>query len=352
MVTRRIHGIFGQSNPRGTRPKSELTDTRYDLTQTDVRQWTRLDAVFGGTASAAMTIPSSLFSMEPAYGYLLRNTAGEYPLIFRSARSGASLETSWDVPAASADWGDTIADMWSCYEAAKTEFAGDVLEFGSLVWWNAEADVQNHAWSLAFEANLRELVRAWRREFGKALPVVLCQLSSLAVPGGGFEDPGDLNTVRAAFTAVAASEGNCAVVDLTPYEIIHELTPVDRKVHFSADATMLVGDACFAAYQTLSAGTQHVKTARAFPDLTSAQTFANAAQTACGSRSENPASGGFARRLGSAAKDPWPSTARSAVMKHPVQNTWYVPIDPGMVGFGLDLATNLRPVDLSYLVFV
>ena len=76
MATRTFHLICGQSNARGAANKADLTDLRYDFTQPDVRQYTRLDTVFGGTASAAMTIPANLFSIEAAYGYHLRNDSG------------------------------------------------------------------------------------------------------------------------------------------------------------------------------------------------------------------------------------------------------------------------------------
>jgi hypothetical protein len=350
MVTRRIHMLMGQSNAVGTRPKTELTDLRYDLTQTDVRQWTRLNGVNGSTTTSAMSIPANQSSLEPAFGYLLRNTAGEWPIIFRAAGSGYSLETTWNPSGAGNEWANAVAHLWACYEQAKTEFAGDTIEFGSLVWWNAEADVQTHAWALAFEANLRELITFFRREFGKNLPFIGMKLSTLCVPGGGFEDPNDLATIRTAFDTVGADTPNVAIVDCTPFDLVVETSPA-RTVHASADAMMDAGDAVFAAHQGLTAGTQHAKSARAFSSLLAAQTFATSAQTAAGNRSENPATGGFARRLGAGARDPWPVTPRSQVLKHPTQNVWYVPIDPGMVGLGLDLATGLRPVDLSWLVY-
>jgi hypothetical protein len=131
--------LMGQSNAVGTRPKTELTDLRYDLTQTDVRQWTRLNGVNGSTTTSAMSIPANQSSLEPAFGYLLRNTAGEWPIIFRAAGSGYSLETTWNPSGAGNEWANAVAHLWACYEQAKTEFAGDTIEFGSLVWWNAEA---------------------------------------------------------------------------------------------------------------------------------------------------------------------------------------------------------------------
>jgi hypothetical protein len=343
MAVRTMHLIMGQSNARGAANKSALTDTRYDITQTDVRQWTRLDASFGGTASAAMTIPSGLFSIEAAYGYLLRNTAGELPLIFRDGWSGTSLAASWQPTAASGEWANGLVDLWACYEAAKTEFAGDAIEFGSLVWIQGEADVQNSTFLAAYEANLVKLVESFRGEFGAGLPVVFVQLSSHC--GVTLPAPGDLDVIRAAYVSAASTVGNAAVVDATPIALQGD------DVHYTADGLMALGDACFDAYQTLTSGTQHTVSAVAFDTLLAAQSFADACQIALGDRDESPADGGFGRRIGSDCRDPWPVTPRDeAVEKHPTQDVWYMPVDgPMSSDGGIDTTTDARPVDLTWL---
>ena len=173
MATRTFHLIFGQSNARGAAQKVDLTDLRYDITQTDVRQYTRLDTVFGGTASAAMTIPSGSFSIEAAYGYHLRNDAGQLPLIFRDGWSGTSLAGSWQPEAAGGEWANALDAMWQCYEAAKTEFSGDDLVFGSLVWIQGEADVQNSTFAAAYEANLVKLGMLSEASLGQTSPLYL-----------------------------------------------------------------------------------------------------------------------------------------------------------------------------------
>lgn len=341
MATRTFHLICGQSNARGAAQKVDLTDLRYDITQTDVRQYTRLDTVFGGTASAAMTIPSGSFSIEAAYGYHLRNDAGELPLIFRDGWSGTSLAGSWQPEAAGGEWANALDAMWQCYEAAKTEFSGDDLVFGSLVWIQGEADVQNSTFAAAYEANLVKLGNAFRGELGADLPIVFVQLSENCgvTPGS----PGDLAVVRAAYVSAAATLGNCAVVDATPIALQAD------DVHYTADGLMELGDDVYAAYATLASGTQLTRTGRAFGVVDSAHTFANAAQAAVGDRDENPANGGFGRRLGAGCRDPWPTTTRDTPLQHPYQNVWYVPIDSVMVADGsLDVTTNARPIDLAW----
>jgi hypothetical protein len=341
MATRTFHLIFGQSNARGAAQKVDLTDLRYDITQTDVRQYTRLDTVFGGTASAAMTIPSGSFSIEAAYGYHLRNDAGQLPLIFRDGWSGTSLAGSWQPEAAGGEWANALNAMWQCYEAAKTEFLGDDLVFGSLVWIQGEADVQNSTFATAYEANLVKLGNAFRGELGANLPIVFVQLSENCgvTPGS----PGDLAVVRAAYVSAAATLGNCAVVDATPIAL-----QVDN-VHYTANGLMELGDDVFAAYATLAPGTQLARTGRAFDVVDSAHVFANSAQAAVGNRDENPANGGFGRRLGPGCRDPWPTTPRDLPLAHPYQNVWYVPIDSVMVADGtLDVTTDARPIDLAW----
>ena len=342
MAVRTYHLIMGQSNARGAALKSALTNATYDLTQTDVRQWTRLDGVFSGTTSAAMTIPSTLFSIEAAYGYKLRHTSGEYPLIWRSGGNGYSLKTTYNPDAGTSEWADSIEQFWTCYQAAKTEFSGDTFRFGALVWIQGEADAQTHTWALDYVNELVTLGTVFRGEFGASLPIIFVQLSTSC--GVTLEQPTDLTTMRAAYVTAAATLGNCAVVDASSIPLQGD------NVHYTADGLMTLGEAVHAAYATLSAGTQHSVTARAFSVQADATTYATSAQTLLGARDENPANGGFGARLGSACKNPWPTTLRSAATeKHPYRSIWYVPVDGPMAASALDTTTGARPVDLTWL---
>ena len=344
MPTRTVHLIAGQSNARGAANKAALTDTRYDFTQPDVRQWTRLDGSNSSTTSTAMSIPSGLFSIEAAYGRQLNVTSGQLPIIFRAGWSGTSLFGTWRPKVATAEWDNATAHLWACYEAAKTEFIGDDFEFGSLVWIQGEADSQSTQRASEYQGNLEDLIEVYRREFGANLPVVLVQLSENLQTVGGLENPGDLDVMRAAYVAAAASQGNCAVVDATPVALQGDNT------HYTADGYMDLGDRCFTAYQTLTAGTQHIANGRAFTSELLAQTFADLAQTTHGDRDENPANGGFGVRLGPAARDPWPTTPRNeAVEKHPFFDRWYVPTDGVMAAGALNTLTNSRPLNLDWV---
>lgn len=344
MSTRTIHLVCGQSNARGAADKADLTDTRYDITQTDVRQYTRLDTSFAGTTSAAMVIGAdNTFSVEAALGYRLRHESGQLPVIFRSGRSGTTLASTW-APESTGEWADSIEDFWACYEAAKTEFSGDDFVFGSLTWIQGETDVMNSSFAAQYEANLVRLVRAFRGEFG-SLPVVFVQLSEHCGVAEG--SPGDLAVVRSAYVSAAATLGNVAVVDATPIEL------QDDDLHYTADGLMALGDACYDALESLSPGTQLTRSARVFSTLIDAEAFADAAQAEVGDRDEDPDNGGFGRRLGAGAVDPWPTTPRDLPMQHPYRSgEWYVPIDSVMIADGdLDTTTLLRPVDLGWLVW-
>jgi Carbohydrate esterase, sialic acid-specific acetylesterase len=343
MAVRTIHLIMGQSNARGAAAKADLTDNTYNFTQPDVRQWTRLDGVFAGTASAAVSIPSGQFSIEAPFGFLAHQ-AGEMPCIFRAAGNGYSLKTTWNPDAATAEWADSLVNLWACYEAAKTEFAGDTLEFGSLIWIQGEADAQDPAWTADYESELVTLGTLFRGEFGANMPIIFVQLSENFDPSGGLL-PGALATMRAAYVSAAGTLGNCAVVDATPIPLQAD------DVHYTANGLMTLGENVYAAYAALVAGTQNTVQARAFTTLLAAQTFADACQLALGDRDENPADGGFGQRLGTDCRDPWPVTPRDeAVEKHPTQNVWYMPVDgPMAADGGLDTTTDARPVDLSWL---
>lgn len=343
----------GQSNTVGWDTKGSLTDTRFDYVNANLRQWTRLDGVNGGTATAAMSIPSSNFSLEASVENQLRAADPQARLraIFRFGGNGYTLAATYNTASAVGEWAAACAQFWACYEALRAEYPTHTLKFGTFFWLHGEGDAQTTAFATAYKTNLKNLIRSVRREFCKNMPFCAWKLSTASLPAGGYESGTDLATMRTAVEEATAEEGNASWRDATGKALIVESSPA-RTVHYTADALMSLGDDAYAMASSLQEGTQHVKSARAFADLTSAQTFATSAQTACGSRSENPATGGFGRRIGAIARDPWPSTARSQVLKHPVQNAWYVPIDSGMVGFGLDLTTNLRPVDLSYLVAV
>jgi hypothetical protein len=89
--------------------------------------------------------------------------------------------------------------------------------------------------------------------------------------------------------------------------------------------------------------------ARVWTVEATAQTFADTAQTDHSDRDEDPAEGGFGRRLGAGCQDPWPTTPRDALEKHPYRDEWCVPMD-GVIDADAtyDRATMRRPVDLTW----
>lgn len=77
-----------------------------------------------------------------------------------------------------------------------------------------------------------------------------------------------------------------------------------------------------------------------FSTLREAQIFASAAQFEHGDRNEDPTAGGLGRRLGSAARDPWPTTPREQTVRSGAGGYW-VPLDDAVDAGPLDTSGTL-----------
>lgn len=346
MALRTVHLVFGQSNARGAAQKSALTDTRYDLSDPDVQAVYVADddPVVG---PETMTIHDAHFSVDAPIGHR-RKAAGEaLPLVIRYGVGGTSLATSWRPAVTTGQYVNAMATLWERLDyCRRTAFPGDTFEFRSLTWIQGEADAISDADTAAYEANLRQLIAVVRRDVAPGLPVFVTRLSSSYGQVGS--SPARTAAIQAAQDAVGASIERVYVIGTDDVPLQADAT------HYTADGYMLLGDLVADAMEAdgLADVKQHSQRARTFLGLEDAQAFGGDAQSALGDRDENPANGGFGTR-GPGALDPWPTTARSAIQKHPYRNEWLVMIDPAMeADETLDTDTNRRPVDGSFWGYV
>lgn len=338
MALRTVHLVLGQSNARGAAAKVDLTDARYDVADSDVQAIYVADAdpVVG---PETMTIHAQHFSVDAPIGHR-RKAAGEpFPLVIRYGVGGTSLASSWRPYVSTGEYVNAMAMIWERFDyCRRTAFPGDTFEFRSLTWIQGEADAKSDADTAAYEANLRQLIAVVRRDVAPGLPVFVTRLSSSYGQVGS--SPARTAAIQVAQDTVGASVERVYVIETDDVPLQADAT------HYTADAYMMIGDLVADAMEAdgLANVEQHSQSARTFPALVDAQTFAGAAQTALGDRDENPANGGFGSR-GSGARDPWPTTARSAVQKHPYRNEWLVMIDAAMdADETLDTDTDRRPI--------
>lgn len=344
MALRTVHHVAGQSNAVGAAQKAALTDLRYDISDSAVQNIYK-NAAAAVVGPATMSIPSQYFSVDAPIGHR-RKAAGEAnPIVMRYGFASTALASGWR---------QVATDNWTTYfatwyerldEMLSTTFPGDTFEHRSLTWVQGESDADSGTFAPAYEANLRLMIPALRRELAANLPIFIVRLSSAY--NAGTVVPANLAYVRNAADAVT----DIARV----YSVSADAVPLQAdKLHYTADGLMMLGDlvADAMAADGLENVTQYTDEVRAFASQAAAETFADAAQLACGSRDENPANGGFGVR-GSGARDPWPTTSRAAVKKHPVRNEWAVSIDSVMVAEGsLDCTTDLRPFDPSWWNYI
>lgn len=342
MATREFHVIMGQSNAVGSASKSDLTDTRYDISDSNVQQWTRLNGTSSG-AWSTVTIGANQFSVEAPIGHR-RRALGNLPLMFRAASSGTDLAVSWRSRVSSSLYHDSFLELWDAYDdARRTTFSGDTIEIASFTWVQGETDTFSSSSSAAYEDNLANLVEDVRFELG-TVPFFIVQLHP-TFTGTGPSPQGQIDQVRNAQAAVAAATARCYAISTDQPNISLQ----SDGAHYTSDSYMALGDDI--ADQMASDGlsvTQLVPQARVFSVESTAQTFADSLQAGEGARDENPSSGGYGVRLGAGARDPWPTTLRSELEKHRYRDEWAVPLGGVTDGVTYDLETGRRPLDLSF----
>ena len=337
MATRQLYILIGDSKAVGQGAYSLLTDTRYDLTDADVQ----ITRVIGGTddgAPVTMTMGANEISIEHAIGHGRKAAGDALPWIHKHAFSSTLLSTNWRSYISTGTYTAFANLLWEKIAGA---FPGDDIEYKGLCVILGVNDAR--AFSAGFEGELRRFVTNHRAEFGD-VPIfwgkpgtdVVATDTTLA----------EINAVRDGVDAVAA--------DFPRFYPIEETgIALSDGVHPTPDGSQAMGDLFLAAMATDGLATNALASletnARAFTSLALAQAFADSVQAEHGDRNEDPAVGGYGLRLGAGAVDPWPTTPRAQVEKHPFRNIWFVPVDSVVVAGPLDSATDAQPVNVSWL---
>lgn len=336
MAVRTLHLVLGDSKCVHQDSYANLTDTRYDLDDAAVE----IARIIGGVDDGSpvkMLMEVNQNGLEFPIGHG-RKAAGETnPVILKHGFSSTQLRLNWRSYIANSLHQQTIEKVFEIKRYY--EGLGDTVELKSVTMLLGVNDFEDGASTTEEEAT--RFIENTRRDLGP-VPFFWC------IPGTDIVKSGvtaqEITDGRAGLFAACAKFSRCYTYDETG-------VPLLDGVHQTADGIMAQGDGVLALMTTdglagdgFSALT---RMAQEYTSLVSAQAGATAAQTEHGDRDENPANGGFGSR-GSAARDPWPTTARSVPEKHPHHDTWIVPIDGVMESGPLAPFSDLRPVDLSW----
>ena len=164
---------------------------------------------------------------EYGFGHVVGNALEQDVLIIKVATGGTSLQTDWRAPIAVAKRGGEVGYMWSHMlstvqhvldnlETEFPEYAGRDYEIAGFGWhqgWNDRSEKG----VAEYEANLADLIKDVRGEFGKDLPFVVANtgIGGAEVVGVGL----DLINAQGAvadFDKYPGHKGNVAVVDTRP----------------------------------------------------------------------------------------------------------------------------------------
>ncbi len=192
------------------------------------------------------------FGPELPIAAALRAVCPGQDILIAKTYSGGTSIVAWD-PAAPgrAGWrqdmarvgNETKPAMWprvlTSVNAAGAGWGGPV-EVAGVFYIQTERD-SRIAWGAAhYEANLRQLIAAWRREWGAGLPVVFMD-SHTNLSGGGPR-------VHEAVAAVAGSTPGAAWVP------VRDLTKKPDKVHFDSAGVLGLGERMAAEWLRLAGG--------------------------------------------------------------------------------------------------
>ena len=343
MAERQLHILAGQSNAVGVGSYATLTDLTYE-TPAHGFQWKHLPGInTAGGWSAIDLDDGDQFSIEAPIAQIL-GAAGGNPLILRCAQSGTDLAVAWRPHVAGTLWATLCEAVWAAYDdARRTTFSSDTIRIASLSWLQFETDTSDPDDAAAYGDNLARLIDYARSEFG-VIPF-FTQVPHDDFTGQGPSDAEDIAAVKAGILATVEAYDRAYAVDTNQPDI-----SLSDGSHYTADSRMRLGEDWAAAMLSDGLATTPLTAqARVWTVEASAQTFADTAQTDYGDRDEDPAEGGFGIRLGAGCRDPWPTTERDALEKHPVRAEWAVLID-GVIDAdeGYDVDTDRRPIDLRF----
>lgn len=181
---------------------------------------------------------------EFGFGHVVGNALDPDVLIIKVATGGTSLQADWRSPSAVAKRGGKVGYMWThMLRTAKhvldnlgSEFPGyagrdyEIAGFGWHQGWNDRTPKGVGE----YEANLADLIRDVRTEFGEGLPFVVANtgIGGADVKGVGLSLINAQNAV-ADFKKYPDHQGNVAVVDTRPMYRDKSVSPSGFGYHWN-----------------------------------------------------------------------------------------------------------------------
>jgi len=142
--------------------------------------------------------------------YLNKYAVGSTSLAYQAGGHWSPTDNTLTHAATARHFAGAVKNWWSALRVH--QLAARKPDIKGIIWHQGEQDAANLTMSNAYEANLSAFIDQFRAELGYGdAPLFLCRLHD--------ECPETYtNTVRTAQATVAASKGNCQMVDLDGYE--------------------------------------------------------------------------------------------------------------------------------------
>jgi hypothetical protein len=236
----RIHVFLvgGQSNADGRASPSGLPTRPVDLRQPQED----VDFYENGAGGLTTLRPFSQFGPEITLGRRLADNIGDGVTkriaIIKYATGGTSLAVDWKPGGDNTTAGDgpqyvSFQQVVSNGMAAlAVAYPGAVITIDGIVWVQGERDAKG-GYENQYEANLTDFIADVRATYGAGLSFIVIRLSS----GQTNIPAAELEIVRAAQTAVAASDPRTSLVDTDGFGLLSD------NLHFDALGQQAIGSA-------------------------------------------------------------------------------------------------------------
>jgi len=187
----KIYVFAGQSNMEARYPRKFLEEKYPELVK-DLGIWQIQGSNRGLLAEARG------FGTDRAMVYHIAGKVDQPIIVFRSAKGGTTLHRDWRPPSAVQRAGGNVGHLYSKLirrfhnmvanlKEVYPAYKGQGYEIAGFVWFQGENDTCGHEqvdgkrvgfWN-SYEANLRDLIKDVRHDFGVAnLPVMIAQINA------------------------------------------------------------------------------------------------------------------------------------------------------------------------------
>ncbi len=159
--------------------------------------------------------------------------------IIKYANGGTRLYDQWAAPDGP-DYTNFKKTVAAGMDALRSTHPGDTIEIAGMIWMQGENDTTDAIYADSYQSNLNNFIRDIRTRYGADLPFVIGRLSAKQTT----LNPGRLQTVMSAQTAVASDNSRTGLVDTNSFALKSD------QLHFNATGQQSLGAAFASVMQT------------------------------------------------------------------------------------------------------